>query len=235
MKNPVRGALLFMLAAAHAAEPPAFVKAARLLGVDGIQSLQYQATGKYFQFGQAPSPTLPWPAFDVDGYVATLDYARGAVHAKYHRVQVQEPGRARPFSEQTMDQYFVDGVTWNLAPGPTAIPANLAERDAELWASPQGFIKAARAHHAKFLPQPDGGARASFRIGDYPFEGGISGDGDLLYVRSIMDSPVLGDTPIEFRYSNYRDFGGVRFPARIERRVANLPWYQLDVSDVSVN
>ena len=67
-----------------------------MLGVDAIQSLEFEATGRYYQFTQAPAPDLPWPPFDVDGYVATLDYARAAVHAKYHRVQVQEPGRARP-------------------------------------------------------------------------------------------------------------------------------------------
>ena len=54
-------------------------------------------------------------------------------------------------------------------------------------------------------------------------------------VRTFMDSPVLGDTPIEWRYSQYRDFDGVRFPARIERRVADLPWYDLAVSAVRVN
>jgi glyoxylase-like metal-dependent hydrolase (beta-lactamase superfamily II) len=46
---------------------------------------------------------------------------------------------------------------------------------------------------------------------------------------------VLGDTPIEFRYSNYRDFGGVRFPARIQRFVGGFPWYDLAVSAVRVN
>ena len=116
------------------------------MGVDRIQSLEFDASGSYYQFGQSPAPELPWPEFKVDGYVATLDFARAAVHAKYHRVQVQEPGRARPYSEQTMDQFARDGMTWNMTPGPTAIPANLAERNAELWASPQGFIKAAIAH-----------------------------------------------------------------------------------------
>ena len=39
-------------------------------------------------------------------------------------------------------------MSWNLRPRPSAIPTNLAERNAELWASPQGFVKAALAHHA---------------------------------------------------------------------------------------
>jgi glyoxylase-like metal-dependent hydrolase (beta-lactamase superfamily II) len=171
----------------------------------------------------------------VDGYVATLDFARGAIHARYHRVQVQEPGRARPHSEQTMDQYAIDGVTWNLAPGPTAIPANLAERNAELWGSPQGFIKAARAHHARLTRRRDGGLDVQFTLGGFEYQGTIDAAGEVTRVRSIMDSAVLGDTPIEFLYSEYRDFAGVRFPARIQRRVASLPWYDLAVTAVRVN
>jgi hypothetical protein len=115
-------------------------RAASTLGVDAIQSLEFEANGRYYQFGQAPAPELPWPAFDVTGYTATLDYARAAVHAKYRRVQVQEPGRARPHADQTQDQYAAGGYSWNLTPAPTSIPTNLAERNAELWTSPQGFV-----------------------------------------------------------------------------------------------
>ena len=86
------------------------------------RALTFEAGGRYYQFGQAPAPELPWPAFDVTGYVAVLDYARKAVHARYRRVQVQEPGRARPHTDQTQDQYAVDGHSWNLTAG--------ADRDA---------------------------------------------------------------------------------------------------------
>jgi glyoxylase-like metal-dependent hydrolase (beta-lactamase superfamily II) len=207
--------------------------AAKRLGVENVSSLEFQAQGRYYQFSQAPAPDLPWPPFEVREYLATLDFARGAVHAKYHRVQVQEAGRARPHSEATMDQYFVDGVTWNLAPGPAAIPANLAERQAELWGSPQGFIKAALANRATFR-RTKNGATVSFALDKFRYEGDLV-DGEVRAVRTFMPSPVLGDTPIEFRYSNYRDFGGVFFPARIERRAAGLPWYELDVNRVRIN
>ena len=210
------------------------IRAAEVLRVEGISSLEFEASGKYFQFTQAPAPDLPWPPFTVDGYVATLDYARGAVHAKYHRVQVQEPGRERPHAEATMDQYAVDGVSWNLSPGPVAIPANLAERNAELWASPQGFIKAALANHATVKSHKQG-VLVSFNLGKFRYEGRVSIEGEVDWVRTSMDSPVLGDTLIEFRYGGYRDFDGVRFPAYISRRVANLPWYELAVSGVRTN
>jgi glyoxylase-like metal-dependent hydrolase (beta-lactamase superfamily II) len=209
--------------------------AAKNLDVANVRSLEFEAAGRYYQFGQAAAPELGWPPFTVDGYVATLDFARGAVHARYHRVQVQEPGRARPFSEQTMDQYAVNGVSWNLAPGPVAMPGNLAERNAELraWA-PQAFIKAALASGATVTPAGKG-ARATFNVGAYRYEGDFDAAGELVRVRSWIDSPVLGDTPIEFLYSDYQDFGGVRFPKTLRRTVAGLPWYELTVSAVRIN
>jgi len=201
-----------------------------------IQSLEYVAHGRYYQFGQAPAPELPWPAFDVDNYVATLDFERGAVHAKYHRVQVQEPGRQRPHSEQTQDQYAVDGVTWNFAPGPVAMPANLAERNAEIWASPLGFIRAAFEHDAKIEIHDDGSCTLRFVLeGIYRYEGDLNSRNEVTSVRTFIDSPVLGDVPIEFRYLEYLDFDGVRFPLRIQRYVAGMPWYELTVTDLKVN
>jgi len=235
MKNKLRAIIVLLcVAGAVPAAVPTLDNAARTLGVDTISSLEFEARGHYYQFGQAPAPELPWPAFEVDGYVATFDFARGAVHAKYHRVQVQEPGRLRPASAQTMDQFARDGVTWNLTPAPTPIPTNLAERMAEIWASPQGFIKAARAHAAMLRANRDGIA-VSFQIDRARYEGLVNAAGEVVYVRTMMDSNVLGDTPIEWRYSNYRDFGGVNFPTRIVRRVAELPWYELDVNAVRIN
>ncbi len=211
-------------------------RAAAALGADGIESLEFTASGRYYQFGQAPAPELPWPAFDVTDYVAVLDYARRAVHARYRRVQVQEPGRARPHTDQTMDQFAVDGHSWNLTPAPVAMPTNLAERSAELWTSPQGFIKAARANAAVATTGRDGSATVTFtRNRAFRYEGLLSAAGEVLRVRTFMDAPVTGDTPMEWRFSEYRDFGGVRFPARIERAIAGHPWYDLRVSAVRIN
>jgi glyoxylase-like metal-dependent hydrolase (beta-lactamase superfamily II) len=197
-----------------------------------IDSLEYEASGRYWQFTQAPAPDEPWPPFDVRDYVATLDYARGTVHAKYRRTQVEEPGRARPPAQAIMDQYARDGMSWNLAPAPTAIPTNLAERNAELWASPHGFLRLAREHGAR---TKRGGRTRIVIHGGNRYEGDVAANGEVLSVRTLIDSPVLGDTPVEFRYSNYRDFDGVRFPARIRRFVAGLPWYDLTVTRVRVN
>ena len=219
---------------------PAFARKADLeslargLDAQRIQSVEFDASGRYWQFTQAPAPDEPWPPFEVREYVATLDFARAAVHARYQRTQVQEPRRERPPAQATMDQYSRDGMSWNLTPAPSAIPANLAERNAELWASPQGFLRAAISNRAQATWRGQI-ARVEFAMGPFHFAGDVAANGDVLAVRSFLDSPVLGDTPIEFRYSNYRDFGGVRFPGRIQRFVGGFPWYDLTVSAVRVN
>ena len=211
-------------------------RAASAFRAGDIQSLAFDAAGRYYQFGQAPAPELPWPAFDVTDYTAEFDYAKQTVHAKYRRVQVQEPGRARPPADQTMDQFAAGGVSWNLAPAPTPMPTNLPERNAEMWATPQGFVKAARANHAVVKAAASGDATVTFTVDKvFRYEGLLNAAGDLVRVRTWLDSPVTGDTPAEWRLSDYRDFDGVRFPAHIERAIAGLPWYDLRVTAVRIN
>ena len=60
------------------------------------KTIEYSGTGKWFQFGQAPNPTLPWPAFDVSAYTASINYDAPAARIQMTRKQVVEPGRLRP-------------------------------------------------------------------------------------------------------------------------------------------
>jgi len=46
------------------------------LDADHINSIEYTGSGKWYQFGQEPSPNMPPPEFDVSSYIATIDYAR---------------------------------------------------------------------------------------------------------------------------------------------------------------
>src|SRR6266850_1136744 len=70
--------------------------ATKALGATEVRSIEYSGTGKWFQFGQAPSPTLPWPAFDVSAFTATVNYDTPAARVQMTRTQVVEPDRARP-------------------------------------------------------------------------------------------------------------------------------------------
>jgi glyoxylase-like metal-dependent hydrolase (beta-lactamase superfamily II) len=46
---------------------------------------------------------------------------------------------------------------------------------------------------------------------------------------------VLGDTEVLFTYSDYKDFGGVRFPSRIVRVQGEYPVLELTISGVKTN
>jgi glyoxylase-like metal-dependent hydrolase (beta-lactamase superfamily II) len=46
---------------------------------------------------------------------------------------------------------------------------------------------------------------------------------------------VLGDMPISVWYTDYKDFGGVKFPTRIRQTAAGLPSLDLTVTEVRTN
>ena len=44
------------------------------------------------------------------------------------------------------------------------------------------------------------------------YQGFINAANQLEWVHTWIDSPVLGDTQVETKFSGYKDFGGVQFP-----------------------
>jgi glyoxylase-like metal-dependent hydrolase (beta-lactamase superfamily II) len=220
--------------------------AAQALGTNELKSIEYSGTGKWYQFGQAPSPTLPWPAFDVSNFTATVNYETPAARVQMVRTQVVEPGRARPAPVPQRPVQVVSGThAWNMAPPPGAAPdapaapqpqlEAVAERTMEIWATPQGFLKAAAANNATTQPA-DGGSEVSFTVdGKQKYVGRINAQNQVERVQTAIDNTVLGDTPVEIVYSDYRDFEGIMFPAKIVRTQGGYPVLEITVSKVAAN
>ena len=215
------------------------------LGAPQMTSIQFSGTGRWYQFGQAPNPTLPWPQFDVSSYTATVDYGAPAARVQMVRKQTVEPDRVRPTPvEQRPDQYVSGTTAWNMAaaagapagspPAPQLQPAAVEERVMEIWTTPQGFLKAAAANNATAQPG-EGGTEVSFSIGKNRYVGTINEQNEVAVVRTWIDNPVLGDTEVQFNYSDYMDFSGVRFPSRIVRVQGGHPVLDLTVSSVTAN
>jgi glyoxylase-like metal-dependent hydrolase (beta-lactamase superfamily II) len=232
-------ALVSAVFAAACSRPAGTLDAAReALAAETTQSISFSGTGRWYQFGQSPAAPLPWPPFDVSSFSASVDYQTPAARVQMTRKQVVEPGRVRPApTEQRVDQYVSGTSAWNVPPAggsPTPQPAAVEERVVEIWTTPHGFLRAAAANAATAEPA-DGGSRVSFTAGGHRYVGTISAQSDVTRVESWIDNPVTGDTPIVFTYSDYRDFGGVRFPAQIVRTQGGHPALELTVSQVTGN
>jgi len=227
---------MLTLASCAALQPVSLESSAAALQVASTPSIRIGGTGRWYQFGQAPAPGQPWPAFELSRYSADIDYEHAAARVQITRRQVVEPGRDRPAPvDQSADQYLVGVQAWNRPAAPaaaTAQPAAVAERSAEIWATPQGFVKAALAHQAR-TRTTDQGTEVSFRIdGQARYVGWLDARGRVERVQAWIATPVLGDTLVETRYSGYKDFAGVPFPTRIQRSQGGHPVLDLQVTEV---
>ncbi len=235
--KPIAGALLVASTLAHAGPVE---DAARQYKLDDVQSLEFSGTGHWYQFGQAPAPTLPWPGFDVSSYQAGVHFESASSRVQIKRLQTIEPQRVRPApTEQVVDQNIRANLAWNNAVTPTGTaslqPAAVEERVAEIWSTPQGFLKAALAFGAK-TKKVKGGNEVSFQLDStHRFEGLLDAQNQVTRVRTWIDSPVLGDTLVETLFEGQTDQGASRFPAHIVRNQGGHPVLDLDVKEVRFN
>ena len=75
----------------------------------------------------------------------------------------------------------------------------------------------------------------TFAVGKNKYVGTINAQNQVARVQTWIDNPVLGDTPVETTFSDYRDFSGVMFPGRIVRIQGGHPVLDLTVSAVKAN
>jgi glyoxylase-like metal-dependent hydrolase (beta-lactamase superfamily II) len=231
--------------AAEGQKESALGAATNALNADGIVTIEYSGAGKWHLFGQSRNPSAPDPEYDLASYTATINYATASKHVVMIRdpamiVQILRPTAKR----ETADEYVSGDVSWVvMAPGgpatglpPANIPEqkNAEERAMEIWATPQGFLRAAAAHNATSRPTK-AGTEVTFIDGKHKFIGIINGLNEVERIRTWIDSPVLGDMLCEAVFSDYRDFGGVRFPGRIVRTMGGKTRLDLTVSSVKAN
>src|SRR4029434_6014875 len=54
-------------------------------------------------------------------------------------------------------------------------------------------------------------------------------------IDAVVANAVVGDMPVEIQYSEYKDFGGVKFPMKIRQAMLGHPVLDLAVTDVQPN
>ncbi|MES2356334.1 MAG: MBL fold metallo-hydrolase [Pseudomonadota bacterium] len=244
--HPVFGLTIALTFASASAQTQTVQSIASATNAADTKSIEYSGSGHWFQFGQAPAPSLPWPQFNVSRFTADINYDTSSARVQIIRSQTVEPGRLRPAPvEQRVDQYVAGAYAWNIAPpanapqgtapATTPQPAAVEERTAEILATPQGFIKAALANNA-IVKSVKGGTEVSFTVdGKHRYVGTVNNRNQVERVRTWIATPVLGDTLVETKYSDYKDFDGIQFPSHIVRTQGGYPVLDIAVSGVKVN
>ncbi len=229
------------------AQPGDALKAAAdALSAAKIKTVQFTGSGANFSVGQNFTTSEPWPRVSVKSYTASINYDTGSMRQELLREMgtVMPRGGGAPFTgEQRQNQVVSGNYAWNVAaaaPGaapPPAAPApeNAVERMLALWATPQGFVKAAMTNNAT-AKQAKGGTEVSFTVGGkYKMMGIINAQNQVESVQTWINQPIVGDMLVETLYSGYKDFGGVMFPSRIVQRQDGFPSLDLTIASVTAN
>ena len=243
MKKALVGAVLLSSGAFAQDAARTLDAAAKAMGITNLTSIEYTGSGSAYNFGQAMRANLPWPQqFIFKNYVADVDYSTPALREEMYRLlpDGSVPGGFGP----TMIQFMKGNDAWNVTgvppvPGPATrfagagnpFPATLAERQLAIWLTPPGFVKGAQANH----PTQKGKVITFMTPDHHKIVGTLDAQKMIVKTETWIDSPVVGDMPIETIFSNYKDFDSVKFPTTISQSQGGHLFLQLTVSEVKSN
>ena len=231
------------LAGAACSQQTPLQKAAALLNVDNVKTVQFIGSGKNFSVGQNYTSSDPWPPVTVKSYTGLINYETNSARVELVREMgaVMPRGGGAPFfGEQRQVQVVSGDYAWNVPPMPGApaapAPDAAPERMLAIWSTPTGFVKAAMANNATTKPNGTGTDVAFTVGGKYKMEGTINADGQVEKVRTWIDHPIVGDMLIETTYSDYKDFGGgVTRPSHLVVTQDGFPSLDLTISAITAN
>jgi glyoxylase-like metal-dependent hydrolase (beta-lactamase superfamily II) len=217
-------------------------RAAQAMGADQVKTLRYAGSGQGGQFGQAYLPTMPWPKVNYSSYVRQVDYESVFTSEEMRRSRAEpRGGGAIPLQGEAPFGGVANAErAWNLA-GPNAAPRMGARvsRLHDLWITPHGVVKAAMRNPATLAFRTVDGrslAAVSFAVPGIMTATALLNDDYLVErVESRYSDWVAGDVAVVTTYSGYRDYGGVKFPSRIEQTIAGSPTLAVDIREVQVN
>jgi glyoxylase-like metal-dependent hydrolase (beta-lactamase superfamily II) len=207
------------------------------------RTLRYSGDGTGWTFGQAFQPGKAWPKIDIQSQTRTLNYASGSMREEiaFSRGEPQGGGGYPLSGQQKNDQYLSGSFAWNAMPA-MAIPGSrfVGDRTHQLWITPHGILAAAARNNATVSwTAPRGGkslAAVSFtEPGRFSATAFINDDYLVERVESRVPDTVLGENTVTTVYSSYRDYGGVKFPGRIQQSSGGFPVLDLTIKEVQPN
>ena len=210
--------------------------AAKAMSGVEVKSLEWSGSGVFFAPGQSYTPGQPWPRFIAKSQTRSVNYETASLRDDVVRMQGENPprgGGVQPVRGEVRQQFVLSGdLAWTVvadAPAPT--PIALTERQMQLWTTPHGVLRAALANGATVQ-----GRIITFALpGRMMVRATLSDQNLVERVDAVIPNAVIGDLPVEITYTDYRDFGGVKFPTRIRQSAGGFPTLDLTVTDVKAN
>ena len=236
-------ALAFAPGAGFAQDASAALKrASDAMGAGELKSIRYAGEGTGFTYGQAFKPGMRWPKINVHSQIRTINYETASMRDEItlSRAEPKGGGGYPPVAQQRNDQFVSADYAWNqAAAGPVPGPRFVTDRTHQLWITPHGVLKAAMKNKAT-LKKPAKGGKGPTAVsftepGKFAATVFIDKDGLVERVESRLPDPVLGETTAVTRYSDYRGYGGVKFPSRIRQSQGGFPVLDLAVKEVQPN
>ncbi|MEO8134701.1 MAG: MBL fold metallo-hydrolase [Betaproteobacteria bacterium] len=245
--GPVPAAFISFLPTLAGAEDAAALlkRAGEAMGAADLKSIRYSGEGTGFTFGQAFKPGLAWPRINVLSRTWTINYETGSMRDEItlSRAEPKGGGGYPQVVQQKNDQFVSGASAWNqAASGPVAGPRFVTDRVHQLWITPHGVIKAATRNNATLAKAAKGAGKGTSahavtfsEPGRFVATVSIGADGLVEQVESRIPDPVLGEVVAVTHYSDYRDFGGVKFPMKIRQAQGGFPVLDIAISDVQPN
>ena len=209
--------------------------AARAMGAENLQSIEYSGSGFFFWFGQAANTSSPWPKFYAKSYRRVIDLAAGLSRQTVVRTQYENPphggGNQPIIAEEALTLTVGPTDPWSRNDG----IGYSASQQLEIWLTPVGFLKAAMDHDATLVTKRISGKAYSVvsykPANQFPVTAYIDAEGLIEKVETQIDNALLGDMPVEATYADYRSFGELKFPAKIVEKQGGFPVLDLRITD----
>ncbi|MGE3843296.1 MAG: MBL fold metallo-hydrolase, partial [Vicinamibacterales bacterium] len=250
-------------AGAQDVDPRAALQAS-LKAMGEVKTVQYSGAGFSSLVGQQFSVTVGWPSIEVANYTRSIDYDARWSREDYVRRQGNYPTFGRPpMADQPVTAIVSGAYAWDLRNGQPAtldrylygIPYSEL-RQLEVAITPHGFLKAAlaakdaKAIRIQYLGASDFGLSQYGRwvtivtftyLGKYRINGTIDDQNLVELVDTWIANPIYGDMNYELRYTQYKDFNGVKFPMLWHTHQADPRlnvshnYYEYRITDVTIN
>ena len=214
----------------------ALLASLKAMGGENLKTIEIAGAGSSSLIGQQYSIEGNWPQFEVANYTRAIDFDAKWSREDYTRRQGNFPTFGRvPMADQRITAIVSGSYAWDMRdttpvavtrPYLDGVPVNEL-RQLELAITPHGFLKAAlaskdaKAIKIQYIGASDFGLSQFGRwvtmvqftfLGKYKIVGTIDDRNLVELVGTWFPNPVYGDMDYEMRYTEYKDFGGVKFP-----------------------